>query len=32
MTKDDMERAFQALSETLNHEGHQADIVIAGGA
>lgn len=32
MNKDDMERAFQALSETLNHEGHQADIVIAGGA
>ncbi|MCY0909962.1 MAG: DUF6036 family nucleotidyltransferase [Sulfobacillus thermotolerans] len=32
MTKDDMERAFQALSETLNREGHQAEIVIAGGA
>lgn len=32
MNKDDMERAFQALSDALNREGHQADIVIAGGA
>lgn len=32
MTTDDMERAFQALSNTLNHEGHHADIVIADGA